>query len=163
MGAAKPVLLMPVWAYSGRSTVDIGHFHVSAIAHQSVQGVHQSPFLSSAQRFHVSPHLHISTACRGSTLIQALLATIFPGTSVRHPAKSVHTSCTPRLGVTIYRGARVPNTPEGEWEDTVATPGPLVIMSTVAPVFHRLVGMLEKELASLGFDQVANSGLAFNF
>ena len=160
MGAAKPVLLMPVWAYSGRSTVDIGHFHVSAIAHQSVQGVHQSPFLSSAQRLHVSPHLHISTACRGSTLIKALLATIFPSC---HPAKSVHTSCTPRLGVTIYGGAGVPNTPVGEGKDTVATLGPLVIISIAAPVFHRLVGMLEKELASLGFDQVANSGLAFNF
>ena len=139
--------------------MDIGHFHVSAIAHQSVQGVHQSPFLSSAQRLHVSPHLHISTACRGSTLIKALLATIFPSC---HPAKSVHTSCTPRLGVTIYRGARVPNTPEGEREDTVATPGPLVIMSTDAPGFHCLVGMLEKELVSLGFDQVADNGLAFN-
>ena len=95
-------------------------------------------------------------------LIKALLATMFPCTPVRHPAKSVHTSCTPRLGVTIYRGARVPNTPEGEWEDTVATPGPLVIMSTDAPGFHRLVGMLEKELVSLGFDQVADNGLAFN-
>ena len=140
--------------------MDIGHFHVSAIAHQSVQGVHQSPFLSSAQRFHVSPHLHISTACRGSTLIKALLATIFPSC---HPAKSVHTSCTPRLGV-IYEGARVVlHTPVSEGEDTVATPGPLVIMSTDVPGFHRLVGMLEKELVSLGFDQVANSGLAFNF
>ena len=95
------------WAYcpTGTGTVDIGHFHVSAVAHQSVQGVHQSPFLSSAQRFHVSPHLHFSTA----------------------------------------------------------KAGPLIIISTVAPVFHRLVGMLEKELASLGFDQVGNSGLAFNF
>ena len=156
------------WAYcpGGTGTVDIGHFHVSAVAHQSVQGVHQSPFLSSAQRLHVSPHLHISTACRGSTLIKALLATIFPSC---HPAKSVHTSCTPRLGVTIYRGAGVPNTPVGEGEDTVATPGPLIIISTVAPVFHRLVGMFEKELVRLGLDQVpgctevANNGLAFNF
>ena len=95
-------------------------------------------------------------------LIKALLATMVPCTPVRHPAKSVHTSCTPRLGVTIYGGAGVPNTPVGEGKDTVATSGPLVIIS-IAPVFHRLVGMLEKELASLGFDQVANSGLAFNF
>ena len=159
MGAAKP--MGHTWAYcpGGTGTVDIGHFHVSAVAHQSVQGVHQSPFLSSAQRLHVSPHLHISTACRGSTLIKALLATIFPSC---HPAKSVHTSCTPRLGV-IYEGARVVlHTPVSEGEDTVATPGPLVIMSTDAPGFHRLVGMLEKELVSLGFDQVADNGLAFN-
>ena len=142
--------------------MDIADLLIPAVAHQSVQGVHQSPFLSSAQRFHVSPHLHISTACRGSTQIQALLATIFPGTSVRHPAKSVHTSCTPRLGV-IYEGARVVlHTPVSEGEDTVATPGPLVIMSTDVPGFHRLVGMLEKELVSLGFDQVADNGLAFN-
>ena len=81
---------------------------------------------------------------------------------MRHPAKSVHTSCTPRLGV-IYEGARVVlHTPVSEGEDTVATPGPLVIMSTDAPGFHRLVGMLEKELVSLGFDQVADNGLAFN-
>ena len=162
MGATKPVLLMPVWAYSGRGTVDIADLLIPAVAHQSVQGVHQSPFLSSAQRFHISPHLHISTACRGSMLIKALLATMVPCTPVRHPAKSVHTSCTPRLGV-IYEGARVVlHTPVSEGEDTVATPGPLVIMSTDAPGFHRLVGMLEKELVSLGFDQVADNWLAFN-
>ena len=128
MGAAKP-MGGPIWAYFGcmwvyLGTVDIGHFrHVSAIAHQFHQGVYQSRFLISAQRFHVSPHLHISTVCRDSTLIQALLATNI----------------------------------------STAKAGPLIIISTVAPVFHRLVGMLEKELASLGFDQVANSGLAFNF
>ena len=125
----------PIWAYFGcmwvyLGTVDIGHFrHVSAIAHQFHQGVYQSRFLISAQRFHVSPHLHISTVCRDSTLIQALLATNI----------------------------------------STAKAGPLIIISTVAPVFHRLVGMLEKELVRLGLDQVpgctevANNGLAFNF
>ena len=124
----------PIWAYFGcmwvyLGTVDIGHFrHVSAIAHQFHQGVYQSRFLISAQRFHVSPHLHISTVCRDSTLIQALLATNI----------------------------------------STAKAGPLIIISTVAPVFHRLVGMLEKELARLCFDQVpgctlvANNGLALN-
>ena len=142
--------------------MDIADLLVPTVAHQSVQGVDQSPFLSKAQRFHISPHLHISTACRGSMLIKALLATMVPCTPVRHPAKSVHTSCTPRLGV-IYEGARVVlHTPVSEGEDTVATPGPLVIISIAAPVFHRLVGMLEKELASLGFDQVADNGLVFN-
>ena len=107
---------------------------------------------------HLIPHplpkaFRISVNMCGTFYYWALLAILIVTTTTHVHAPSVHSSWTPRLGVTIDRGARVDlHTPEGEGEDTVGTPSSLwwwrlSFQMLVMNIFKRTIG--QNKLAKL--------------